>query len=406
MAIAATGIEIRDIEISGLEYSNARVVERELPFSRGDIWRPEFVKEGERRLRNLDLFSEAVISPPDDSGVVRIRVNGKWPLWLLPEASRSDSGSSSAGLTLTHYNLWGLHHHLRLATRWDTGTNFTANNGNSNHASYKWRRISDSNFGFDVAYSGGRGTFDAYQNAILTSTYTRERQNWSTGISYGFGPVPGEGWDVRLGFSSSDTRYTLKSGPLLPDVRNLIKKSLQLSAGYHKVDNQITWLTGYLFDYNLSVAHSSLGSDINSYKQQVSIRRHLNLDQQNTLSYRINTGLATGEVLRDGLFDVGNRNSIRGYFPGELQGAFYVFGTLEGRFPLEINSNFQLVTFVDAGHVRLRGASVLGKAIVAGVGGGVRWTLRWLVNGTLRADVAYGTATHRWRAYFGTGQAF
>jgi outer membrane translocation and assembly module TamA len=65
-----------------------------------------------------------------------------------------------------------------------------------------------------------------------------------------------------------------------------------------------------------------------------------------------------------------------------------------------------MVAFVDVGHVSLEGRSVYGKPIVVGVGGGVRWTLRWLVNGTLRADVAYGSATQKWRLHLGTGQSF
>jgi len=111
-------------------------------------------------------------------------------------------------------------------------------------------------------------------------------------------------------------------------------------------------------------------------------------------------------VLRDGLYDVGDGNGLRGYYPGDLQGSLYAYGTIESRVPLSINSNVQWVAFVDAGHVSRSGKSALGPALIAGVGGGVRWTLRWLVNGTLRADVAYGTAVHHWRLHLGTGQAF
>ena len=125
------------------------------------------------------------------------------------------------------------------------------------------------------------------------------------------------------------------------------------------------------------------------------------MGKQNTLSYRFNAGLVTGNVLRDGLFDVGNQRGMRGYYSGELQGDAYIYGTLEGRHPLELNSNVQVVAFVDTGYVKRTG-----KSVVAGVGGGVRWTLRWLVNGTLRLDGAYGSATRKWRLHLGTGQSF
>ncbi len=405
-AYAASDKVIKHIEITGLKHSKARVVRRELPFSEGDVWQPLFAETASRRLRNLGLFSEAVVNPPDRAGVVHIRVNDRWPLWLLPEASRSDSGASSAGLTLTEHNMWGLHHHLRLAWRRDTGKNFSGNNGSSYQSSYIWRRVFDSNFGFDVSYNDGTSIFDAYRNGVLSSSYLRDQKSWSAGVRYGLGPVPGEGWDVRLGFSANESAYSLRSGPALADVIDQRRHAVQFSASYRMVDDHITWLTGSEVDYQADVAHRALGSTINSYSQTISWRRHLDLGSQNTLSYRINAGLRTGNVLRDGLFDVGSRNEMRGYYPGELQGNAYIYGTLEGRHPLEVNSNFQLVAFVDAGHVSRNGSSALDKALVVGVGSGIRWTLRWLVNGTIRVDGGYGFATKKWRLYLGTGQAF
>jgi outer membrane protein assembly factor BamA len=407
--VAAAENQIKHIEIKGLEYSDARTVERELPFEAGDVWKDEYGEVASRRLRNLGLFSEAIVSPPDDNGIVHIRVNDRWPVWLLPEATRKDNGVSSAGLTMTHHNLWGLNHKFRLAVRADTGKNFSSiasNNGTSYQGSYAWRRIGDSNFGFDASFDRGSNDFDAYQNGILTSSYFQETQSWSSGISYGFGPVPGEGWGVRLGFSADETAYALKSGPPLSDVIGLRRHALQASTSYRLVSDHITWFTGNEFNYNLSIAHKAVGSTINSYRQTTSLRRHIDMGQQNTLSYRINAGLVTGDILRDGLFDVGNSKGMRGYYSGDLQGNAYIYGTLEGRYPWAINSNVQMVAFIDVGHVSLEGRSAYGKPIVAGVGGGVRWTLRWLVNGTLRADVAYGSATQKWRLHLGTGQYF
>ena len=397
---------IKQIEINGLEYSNARVILRELPFSEGDVWQPGFAKTASRRLRNLGLFSEAHVTPPDSAGVVHIRVKDRWSLWLLPEASRSDSGASSAGFALTEHNLWGLHHHARLAMRRDTGKNFSGSNGNSYQSSYAWRRIADSNFGIDASFNDGSKIFDAYRNGVLSSSYVQDQQSWSAGIRYGFGPVPGEGWDVRLGFAANESTYSLSNGPVLADVIDLRRHAVQFSANYRMVNDHITWYTGSEIDYSAEVAHKSLGSTINSYKQTISWRRHRDLGEQNTLGYRINAGLLTGDILQDGLFDIGNRNSLRGYYPGELQGNAYIYGTLEGRYLWEPGSNVQMVGFVDAGHVSRNGQNALGKSVVVGAGGGVRWTLRWLVNGTIRVDGAYGFATKKWRLYLGTGQAF
>jgi len=65
-----------------------------------------------------------------------------------------------------------------------------------------------------------------------------------------------------------------------------------------------------------------------------------------------------------------------------------------------------VVAFADVGQIWERGNPALGRDIIVGTGIGVRWILRWLVRGTLRADVAYGWAGRRWRVHFGTGQVF
>jgi len=64
------------------------------------------------------------------------------------------------------------------------------------------------------------------------------------------------------------------------------------------------------------------------------------------------------------------------------------------------------VAFTDIGQIWNRGRRAYGKPLLIGIGAGARLTLRWLVNGTFRADIAYGAASKRWRFYFGTGQSF
>lgn len=398
--------DIKSIEINGLRYSNERVVLRELPFSTGEEWHGGDAEVGERRLRNLGLFSEVRISPPDQNGVVKILAKDRWPLWLLPEASRSDGGASSAGFALTEHNLWGLHHNFRFAGRWDTGKNFTTNNGKTYQSSYLWRRVGDSKYSLDVNVGRGRSVYDAFSNGIHQSSYLKESTNWGAGIGYAFGPVPGEGWDVRLGFAASNDSYALHSGTPLADVQGNRHHALSFSANFQLIDDQITWLTGSQFDYQLDITHKSLGSTINVYRQTASWHRYVELERQRVLALRLEAGLATGDVLNDGLFDLGDGKGIRGYFPGDIQGSGYVYTSVEGRFPLKVGSNFQFVGFADVGHVQRDGKRVLGKSLIVGVGGGVRWTLRWLVNGTLRADIAYGVATRKWRLHLGTGHSF
>jgi len=407
-AMSATP-EIERIQIYGLEKTSPRVVWRELPFAEGMPWQLSYKSTGERRLRNLGLFSEALITPPDADGLVQVFVRERWTLWPLPEASRSDIGKTTAGLTLTEYNLWGLQHKLRLGFKEDTGKNFTDINGTSYMADYLWRRVMDSNLSLEAGISSGRSIFDAFDNGVLTSQYKLNKDSWNVRASYGLGPVPGEGWDVGLGFASNISSFTLASGSPLATVQDSRRKRLQATADYRLVDNQITWLTGVSFSYLFDVAHRAFGSTINVYRQQASFNAHLPFPTwftHSTVDMRLKGGSATGDVFEDGLFDIGSKDQMRGYLPGELRGTYFVYGTIEGRFPISSGGNFQVVPFVDVGQIWDQGKPAFDHNVVVGSGVGVRWILRWLIKGTLRTDVAYGWASHHWRAHFAIGQAF
>jgi len=398
---------IQSIDISGLKKTKARTVLRELPFSEGDAWQDEDKANGERRLRNTGLFAEAVITPPNEDGVVHIRVRDRWSLFLLPEATRSDIGNTSAGITLTEHNMWGLHHNLRIATREETGKNFSGLNGTTVSGSYLWRRINDGPLSLSLSANAGHRIFDTFENALVVGQYRQRDVSWGTRLSMAHGPVPGEGWESHLGFTSNISNFTLVSGPASASVIDSRRNAVQAGVAYQLIDDRITWLTGTRFNYAWDIAHQSLGSTINAYRQTSSLSRHIPLsDFGSTFNFRISGGGVTGNVLQDGLFDIGGSKGLRGYNPGELQGTYYLYSNIEGRMLIKPDSNFQLVGFTDVGQIWNRGRTALGKNLIVGVGAGARVTLRWLVKGTFRSDITYGLATSNWRLYFGTGQDF
>ena len=403
---AAPAVMVSGIEIEGLDRTDEATVLRELPFSVGSIWQSALSETSERRLRNLGIFSEVTVLPPDSAGVVHLQVKERWTLWALPQATRKDNGASSASLVVDEHNLWGLNHHLRLAYKRDTGKNFSAIAGTSYEASYNWRRIADSRLGMVVSGSWGRSLFDAYSNGVAVAQYLQRSKSASVMFNYALDDVPEEGWGVVAGFSGSNSLYRFTSGIPQSDVTGHRIRSVVFGASYSKLDDRLTWLTGRAFDYATTISHRSLGSSLNSYSHTASWREYYAFAGEQTLNLRLNGGFMTGDVLRSGLFDLGNRDGLRGYYPGELQGTNYLYGTLEGRFPISEGSNFQLVTFSDFGKIGGRVGNSVTHGLAVGVGGGFRWTLRWLAKGTIRGDVAYGLASKRWRFYLGTGQAF
>jgi len=406
VAFAAPATMVASIEIEGLKRTQEVTVLRELPFTVGSLWQENFANHAERRLRNLGIFSEALVSAPDESGSVKIHLKERWSLWLLPQATRKDNGASSASLVLDEYNLWGLNHHVSLGYRQDTGKNFSGVNGSSYDAVYDWRRLADSKLDMSISGSWGHSLLDTYNLGITSAQYMHIGKSGSVVFSYALGEVPNEGWGLHAGFSGSNSAYRFISGTPQTDIISNRIRTVLAGVNYRQIDDHLTWLSGSGFEYSLSAAHKSIGSTINSYGQTVSWRKYQVLSGEHTLNLRLNAGLMSGDVLRSGAYDIGNSKGIRGYYPGELQGSHYLYGTLEGRFPITQGSNFQLVGFTDMGMIGgVVGTSVT-RGLAAGAGGGFRWTLRWLINGTIRGDVAYGFASKRPRFYLGTGQAF
>jgi len=397
---------IQGIDIQGVERTKDRTVLRELPFAVGSVWQDGFAARAERRLRSLGIFSEAVVAAPDGTGKVRIRVKERWSLWILPQASRADNGATSGSIVVDEYNLWGLNHHARLAYKRDTGKNFSDLSGVSYGAGYDWRRVADSKLGVSVNGSWGRSLFDAYEQGAQIAQYMQTGKSASIIFTYALNDVPGEGMGISAGFTGSNSLYRFLSGTPQADVVSNRIRALQAGVSYNMIDDRITWISGSAFAYSLSIAHKGLGSTVNTYSHTGSWRNYYAFSGQNTVNLRLTGGLMTGDVQRSGLFDIGSRNALRGYYPGELQGTHFLYGTIEGRFPIKTDSNFQLVTFTDIGKIGGRVGSSVTRGLAVGAGGGFRWTMRWLVNGTIRGDVAYGLSSKRWRFYMGTGQAF
>ncbi len=405
-ALAAPVAMVSNIEVEGLKRTEEVTVLRELPFAVGAIWQDDFSEHAERRLRSLGIFSEVLVAAPDENGSVQVRVKERWSLWVLPQANRKDNGVTSASLVVDEYNLWGLNHHARLGYTRNTGKNFSGVSGATYAASYDWRRVADSKLGISVSGNWGSSVFDAYNLGVHAAQYRQTGKSASVLLNYALGDVPGEGWSITGGFTGSNATYQFLSGAPQANVVGNRMRAIVTGLSYSLIDDRITWLSGSAFSYSGSLAHKGLGSTVNVYSHTASWRNYYAFSGQHTLNIRLNGGLITGDVLRSGVFDIGNRDGLRGYYPGELQGTNYLYGTLEGRFPIRQSSNFQVVAFTDIGKIGGRVGSSVTRGLAIGSGGGFRWTMRWLVKGTLRGDVAYGFASKRWRFYLGSGQAF
>ncbi len=398
---------IAGIAIEGLERTSERVVRRELPFAAGDVWRSGMKALAQRRLLNLGLFSEVEVRPPDARGMVRIMVRERWSLWLLPQATRKDNGASSLGLALDEYNLWGLAHRLHLAWRKDTGRNFTGSGGIFHEFGYDWNRMADSRWSLRVRADWGEAAAEAWRAGAKVADYLRRKHFVSLELVRAFGAVPGEGWSAGAGIAASRTSWRLIRGAPQPGYEETRGRTLFGEVGFRNLADHVDWIEGERLDGSLNVTSRAWGATSSHARWRFSWARHAPVDERgDTWNVRVEGGAIMGDARAAGLFDLGNRNGLRGYYPGELQASRWLSGSLEGRWLFPDARNLQGVAFIDTGWLGGVVEAVGGRHWHAGAGAGMRWTLRWLVHGTLRLDLAWGLQSRRWRVYLGTGQAF
>ncbi|MDX8401812.1 MAG: hypothetical protein R8K47_04200 [Mariprofundaceae bacterium] len=403
----AGGMVVQDIEIIGLEHTNPRVIHRELPFAPGAPWREGMAALAQRRLLNLGLFSEASVLPPDKSGIVRVLVHERWSLWLLPRLTRKDNGASSAGFALDEYNLWGLNHGLHLGWRKDTGRNFTGRGGVSRELGYEWNRIWDSRWSLALTANWGeRLAADRQFGATLSGQDVREHLVSLT-FSRAFGAVPGEGWGLRFGTVIGGLRAIPSLGSARPGLDAIRRRQAFAGLEYRDITDHIDWIEGERMDWTVTVTERAWGASYGSTRQQFSWARYRRIGStRHTLNLRLGGGAIGGDARTDGLFDIGHRNGVRGYYPGEIVASSWLLGSAEGRWLFPGADNLQWATFSDVAWLNGLVESIGGRRWFVGAGAGLRWTLRWLVRGTVRLDAAWGFQTRRWRFYLGTGQAF
>ncbi len=379
-AAPAAAATIRSIEIQGLRYSREALVRRELPFAPGDAWRPELAGQARKRLMALGVFSEVHVLPPDAHGVVRIVVRDRWPLWILPTATRKDTGESWVGIALRHYNVAGLAHEALVEVRNFTGRNFSS-----------WRRVRDARL--DYYWRRMRGGDLSLRLDAAAATAPGERTH-TLGIALerALGETPELGPLARLGLFRVH-----RTG-----ARAFLAQGLDAAFVWNDVFEHVDWQEGARVQLRLLSAPRWGGADTRWHEVSGLWARYLALDARgDTLNARLAFAARDGDLARIGLLDPSGGRGLRGHYPGEVPARAWVLASIEPRWRVPGAENVQLVVFADlawAGHGRWRAWPAFG--------GGARWTLRWLAHGTLRLDLGYGLRTRRWRVHLGAGQAF
>ncbi|MGM0556311.1 MAG: BamA/TamA family outer membrane protein [Myxococcota bacterium] len=405
--------EVTKIDVDGLNWTKAYVVDREILFEEGEAATYAEVVESIRRIRNTHIFRkvEFELLPVDDERDaeprpvrLEITVDERWTLRPIFALNR---GGGTFRLTLGALDINFLGRYLGVGGRYERfgptnsflfwaydprflGERLTVgvNAGTSNRI----YTLYDDQGEFEGGFLMRR--FDA-------GAYVSREWVWWLETSFGISFLMDT---MSLDFISDDIAALQRDRGVPPDNRTLLFE-VGGTVGRINEDNYV--YDGQRFGMGLDVASSALGSTHDVIRFDVSGALFRELPLKSNFGVRAATGFASSELIEHRYF-LGGLDAIRGFRHDRFRGEQYWLANAEYRIPSFDYRWFVLqhVAFIDVAHVSQDADGYFGLS-GASVGLGVRIIIPKIDGFNARIDYAfplYGRAPNP--LSFGGGQFF
>ncbi len=396
--------KVAKIEVKGNKRTKTRFIMEELTFSPGDQISDEDIENSRQQLLNLELFSKIEFkeTTTEIEGTISIKIilKEKWSILPLPIISRTSDADVRLGLRYEDFNLGGRGHYLvvKVYNKW-------ANDLDDDLGGYYSARVETTNFLwhdliFSPEFTKGKSLEEQYSEGDLISTYQDTQESYSIKLGKEFDDLA-----FGIDYTSGRHDYTYLSGQAQP-LFDIVIKSFGFFATYSKVNNLGSYTyDGYEISFRVSDYNEIFGSDVNAVSYNASFSQFFPLGEGENFAYRLEGALVTGEKVEGVLASVGGATSLRGYESGEFKGDRMLSFNTEYRFPLTDNY-WGGVAFIDAGNAWKERSSMNLGDLNWGVGFGLRFFIKQLVQGIGRADFAYNVSQKSYKSYFGVRHTF
>lgn len=387
-------IRVGRILVEGLEKTQEHVVLRELTFAPGEILSTDELRVSLNKLGQLGYFEPVIpeFLATGDPLVVDIVL----PFTELKTGRAAFGGGYSSADGLLGY--------IEVSDR-----NFL---GRGQEVNVRWQFGQKSNtydLGFTEPYLFGTRT----SAGINLYNRVSQREEYADGKIYPY-EEKRVGGNVTLGRPLGDyTRgfLTLRvenfsiapddPGSSVVEPEDERTRSIIANLRTDTTDHLFYPTTGVRYDLSAEIAGKFFGGTREFSKYVASASRFVKVGRNNqTLAFRVMTGVGAGDLPFAEEFRVGGAETVRGYRYGEMRGDRMLVAQAEYRFP--INNAVHGVVFADAGNAWSGSAPGLSD-LKAGVGLGVRFNTPL---GVIRIDYGYSLEEGRGRAYFSFGPSF
>ncbi len=388
-------VKFGNVQVTGNKDIRIGIINREIPFKKGDVYSPRKLHTAQARIYGTDLFEEVkfnLIGIEEKKNVINVMflVKGRPPRWVLFGGGYSSPNRAWFNTGWGHTNLWNNGQKLGILGKYELNpfkteelqkielsvtyhepyfldTQFKAELS----PFYKFYKIQEESA--ELKHTGIKGRLGRYIGEYIQSFLVYNLEKIS---SKGNLEEPGGVVNSAIFSISYDTRDDIFY-PRMGGVQSFSYEQAGLGGDYK--------FKKFLFNFSLNF-------------------RFL----KNVIASRIKFGGILGEAPLERKFVLGGINAIRGY-PDML----YLseewknwIGLMNIEFRIPVWKNFELAYFIDTGNIWDERKDVTTKEMKFGTGFGLR--CRTPI-GPLRIDYGYRmleSETTKGRVYFGVGYMF
>lgn len=403
---AAPEATLQAIHFAGNKTTRPEVMLQEMSIQVGDAVDAQRIEESRQAIMNLGLFSEVQteVREEDAGPVLLITVKEKFYILPIPRLGLNQEGEADYGLELRFDNLRGLNQRLKLLHVTKDSVSGDTPLRRESSLSYTYPRLIGTPYQLSLGLKHVREDLAPEEDGETVASYSHQTHEYGIGLSRWLretGPSQGVRFGGRIGLR--DELYDHHSGV---EDYYVAGRDVQFRGfvEYYGIHEETYRRVGEAYGYTFEAGVPELG-DFSYQRHLLHYRRYLPRGDHN-LNYRLYLGLAGGEAYGEPAFELGSANTLRGYEEEYLTGNALLLGSVEYLFPLFGYRPLRGALFVDAGNVQEDiGSADLGD-FKFGAGLGLRWKVQFLVDVTIRVDVAWGLEAGTQMTYVDTSTAF
>jgi outer membrane protein insertion porin family len=410
-------VVVGPVVIKGLRRTRESLVRGQVDLAAGEALDPRRLAELERRLRDLGIFSRAVVTASDETpATITIDLEEDARYGLAYDLRYEEGPGASALVDGEVRNLWG--RGMALSARVRAGGTIREGRLAFHVPSISLPRLGNAGdltaaiFRRDEELTIAR---EVVPGQPLPETFRDTR--FEEGLSLHQTLHVLHPWELLYGYNFHRANYsTVRFEP----VPNYTLGSLDATAIWDSRDNPLNPRRGHFYSLSLEGGHNILGSDYDFLKGfiQVSVNSYLTRTLMWAQGYRLGAMRErAGQQLPDEvLFRAGGPNSLRGFSAESLAADDAVNDVALGQAVVIINQELRYMplqgrlggaVFYDTGNVFARLRDVRFGDFTHTLGLGLRYDS---VVGLVRADIAFPLnkppGERSYRLLFGLGQAF